>query len=161
MKYQRSNTSVFNIGYHLIWCPKYRRKVLVNEIEKRLKNLLKEKAKQIDVFIEKMEIMPDHVHLFVGLKPAMRISDLVRDVKNNTTNFINDNKYILGKFSWQDGYGAFSYAQSQIEVVFNYIKNQQQHHKKQTFQEEYLEFLDKFEIEYDEKYLFKWIEKIN
>jgi putative transposase len=100
----------------------------------------------------------DHVHLFIGLKPSMSISDLIRDVKNNTTNFINEQKFILGKFSWQEGYGAFSYSHSQIESVYQYILNQEEHHHKKTFKEEYLEFLKKFEIEYDEKYLFEWIE---
>lgn len=100
----------------------------------------------------------DHVHIFVGLKPAMAISDLVRDIKNNSSNFINEKKFINGKFSWQEGYGAFSYSHSQIEQVYNYILNQEKHHQKQTFKEEYLEFLQKFEIEYDEKYLFEWID---
>ncbi len=101
----------------------------------------------------------DHVHAFIGLKPSMAISDLVRDIKNNSTNFINEKKLVKGKFSWQEGYGAFSYSQSQIESVYNYILHQEQHHKTKTFREEYIEFLMKFEIEYDEKYLFNWIEK--
>jgi REP element-mobilizing transposase RayT len=103
----------------------------------------------------------DHVHIFVGLKPSMAISDLVRDVKNNSSNFINDRKFVLGRFSWQEGYGAFSYAHSQIEQVYNYILNQEQHHNKKTFKEEYLEFLEKFEIEYNEKYLFECIHLTN
>ena len=101
----------------------------------------------------------DHVHIFVGLKPAMAISDLVRDIKNNSSNFINDKKFVKGKFSWQEGYGAFSYAHSQIENVYQYIANQEEHHKKKSFKEEYLDFLQKFEIEYNEKYLFDWVEE--
>ncbi len=100
----------------------------------------------------------DHVHAFIGLKPAMALSDLVRDVKNNSTNFINDHAWINGKFSWQDGYGAFSYSHSQIESVYNYILNQEGHHPKQTFKDEYMDFLRKVEIEHDVKYLFEWIE---
>ena len=100
--------------------------------------------------------MSDHIHAFIGLKPAMSISDLVRDRKNNSSNFVNDNKLIKGKFGWQDGYGAFSYSHSHIDNVYNYILNQEKHHKKKTFKEEYLEFLKKFEVEYDEKYLFEW-----
>ena len=100
----------------------------------------------------------DHVHLFVGLKPFISISDLVRDVKNNSSNFINSKKMVAGKFSWQEGFGAFSYGQSQVESVFNYISNQEVHHQKKTFREEYLDMLNKFEIQYDEKYLFDWIE---
>jgi REP element-mobilizing transposase RayT len=101
----------------------------------------------------------DHIHIFVGLKPSMAISDLVRDIKKNSSNFINDKKFVESKFSWQEGYGAFSYAHSQIEQVYNYILNQEKHHQKQTFKDEYLEFLQKFQIEYNEKYLFEWIEE--
>ncbi len=100
----------------------------------------------------------DHVHLFIGLKPAMSLSDLVRDIKNNTTNFINNKKFLRGRFSWQEGFGAFSYAHSQLDSVYQYILNQEEHHKKKTFKEEYLYLLQKFEILYDEKYLFEWVE---
>jgi len=103
--------------------------------------------------------MPDHVHVFVGLWPSMAISDLVRDIKNNSSNFINDGKLVKGKFSWQEGYGAFSYAHSQIKNVYNYILNQEEHHKKKSFKEEYLDFLKKFDVDYNEKYLFDWIEQ--
>ena len=100
----------------------------------------------------------NHVHVFLGLKPEMRISDLVRDIKNNSTNFINKMNWTRRKFSWQPGYAAFSYAESQVEAVYNYIINQEAHHKKKTFHEEYIEFLEKFKVEYNEKYLFEWIE---
>jgi len=102
--------------------------------------------------------MPDHIHAFIGLKPSKAISDLVRDIKNNSTNFINEKKFVKGKFSWQEGYGVFSYSHSQIENVYNYILNQEKHHRKKTFREEYIDFLKKFNVEYDKKYLFKWIE---
>ncbi len=81
----------------------------------------------------------DHVHVFVGLKPSMGISDLVRDIKNNSSKFINEQGWIKGKFSWQEGYGAFSYSHSQIDNVFQYILNQEEHHRKKTFRKEYLE----------------------
>ena len=100
----------------------------------------------------------DHIHVFVGLKPSMAVSDLVRDIKNNSSNFINKNKFVGGKFSWQEGYGAFSYNHSQIEQVYIYILNQEQHHHKKTFKEEYLDFLVKFSVDYDKKYLFDWVE---
>ena len=103
--------------------------------------------------------MPDHIHTFVGLKPAMSISDLVRDIKNNSSNFINEKKFVEGRFSWQEGYGAFSYSQSHIDNVFKYILNQENHHQKKTFKDEYIEFLQKFGIEYNEKYLFDWLGK--
>ena len=102
--------------------------------------------------------MPDHIHAFIGLKPAMAISDLVRDIKNNSANFINELKFVRGHFSWQKGYGAFSYSHSHIENVFNYIQNQEKHHKGTTFREEYLDFLKKFKVEYEERYLFEWYE---
>ncbi|HED05049.1 MAG TPA: IS200/IS605 family transposase [Ignavibacteria bacterium] len=98
--------------------------------------------------------MPDHIHVFVGLKPSMAISDLTRDIKNNSTNFINEKKLVRGKFSWQAGYGAFSYSHSQIGNVYNYILHQEEHHKRESFREEYFEFLKKYEIEFNEKYLF-------
>ena len=100
--------------------------------------------------------MADHVHAFVGLKPVMSISDLARDMKNNSSNFINGQKLVKGKFGWQEGYGAFSYSHSHIGKVYDYVLNQEQHHKKKTFKQEYLQFLKKFEVEYDEKYLFEW-----
>ncbi|MDD8018045.1 MAG: IS200/IS605 family transposase [Bacteroidota bacterium] len=102
--------------------------------------------------------LPDHIHAFVGLKPAMRISDLARDIKNNSSKFINEHHLVKGKFCWQEGYGAFSYGQSQIETVYNYIMNQEKHHKKKSFKDEYLILLQKFNINYDERYLFDWIE---
>ena len=102
--------------------------------------------------------MADHVHAFVGLNPAMPVSDLIRDIKNNSTKFINEQKFLKGKFEWQEGYVAFSYSHSQMNHVYQYIANQEEHHRKKTFKEEYFDFLEKFEIEYDEKYLFEWLD---
>ena len=102
--------------------------------------------------------MSDHVHLLVGIKPSITISDLVRDIKAGSSNFINQQYYVNGKFNWQEGFGAFSYSKSQIDTVIKYILSQEEHHKKTTFREEYFDFLEKFEIDYDEKYLFEWIE---
>lgn len=102
--------------------------------------------------------MADHIHAFIGLRTSMSISDLVRDIKNNSTNFINDKKFVHGKFSWQEGYGAFSYGHSQINQVYNYILNQEEHHRNKTFREEYIGFLKKFEVPHEERYLFEWIE---
>lgn len=97
----------------------------------------------------------DHVHVLVGLKPAMPIPDLIRDIKNNSSNFINENRWVKGKFSWQEGYGVFSYSHSQIDSVYQYIANQEAHHREKTFKDEYIDFLKKFEIDYEEKYLFE------
>jgi len=98
----------------------------------------------------------DHIHAFIGLRPAMSISDLARDIKNNSSKFINDQKLVKGRFSWQEGFGAFSYANSQIETVYNYILNQESHHQKKTFRCEYQDLLKEFEIECEERYLFDW-----
>jgi hypothetical protein len=86
------------------------------------------------------------------------ISDLVRDIKAGSSKFINDKRWMSGKFNWQEGYGAFSYSKSSVDSVVKYILNQEEHHKKKTFRGEYLELLEKFEIEYDSKYLFEWVE---
>lgn len=98
----------------------------------------------------------DHVHVFVGLKPHMSVSDLIRDVKNNSSKFINEKKWLPGKFSWQEGYSAFTYSQEAVKNVYQYILNQEEHHRKRTFREEYLELLKEFNIDYKEEYLFEW-----
>ena len=102
--------------------------------------------------------MPEHTHIFIGMKPTCNLPDLVRDVKSISSGFIKNKKKILTSFSWQEGYGAFSYSHSQLTNVIQYINNQEQHHKKRTFKEEYLDLLKKFETDYDERYLFKWID---
>ncbi len=102
--------------------------------------------------------MPDHCHILIGLNPVQSISDLVKDIKSNSSKWINENKIIPFRFNWQEGYGAFSYSKSQLDVVVNYILNQKEHHKRKTFQQEYREFLQKFCVDYDEKYLFEWFE---
>src|SRR5690349_2377587 len=96
--------------------------------------------------------MPDHLHLFFGLRPTEAISDLIRRVKGETSEWINKQKFTSIKFHWQEGYGAFSYARTQIPIVANYIMQQQKHHRKKTFLEEYEEFLKEFEVEYEPQY---------
>ena len=100
--------------------------------------------------------MPDHVHLLVSLKPDMAVSDLVRDVKASTTAFIKEKGYVNDAFGWQEGFGAFSYSKSQTEKVVDYILNQPLHHHKKNFREEYHDFLERFGIAYDEKYVFEF-----
>jgi len=100
----------------------------------------------------------DHVHVFLGLNPALSISDTVHELKRSSSIFIKENKLCKSKFSWQEGYGAFSYSKSQVEKVYNYIQNQEAHHKRKTFREEYLEFLDKYEVIYDERFLFEFFD---
>lgn len=102
--------------------------------------------------------MPDHCHILVGLSPNQSIADAVRDIKSNSSKWINEQNLFKSKFNWQEGYGAFSYSKSNLDNVVNYILNQAEHHKKQTFKEEYLEYLEKFNVEYDDQYLFDWME---
>jgi REP element-mobilizing transposase RayT len=100
--------------------------------------------------------MPDHIHLLIGYKPSISISDLVRDIKSNSSAFVNRKMFINKKFQWQTGFGAFSYGQSQVSDVIRYIDNQPEHHKHRTFKEEYVQFLKNFNIEYDSDYLFEF-----
>jgi REP element-mobilizing transposase RayT len=100
----------------------------------------------------------DHIHILLSVKPNILLSDLVRDIKCNSSKWINERQYVDGKFQWQEGFGAFSYTHWHLDTIINYINNQEDHHKKKSFKDEYLEFLEKFYIEYDEKYLFEWVE---
>jgi putative transposase len=100
----------------------------------------------------------DHVHLFIGWNPSISISDTVHDIKRGSSLFINNKKLCCGKFSWQEGYGGFSYGKSKIEDVYNYILNQESHHKKVTFRDEYIRFLKRFEIDFDERFLFDFLD---
>ena len=100
----------------------------------------------------------DHAHIFVGMHPTISPSKLMELVKSNSSKWLNEKKYILGKFCWQDGYGAFTYSKSHIDKVVKYILNQAEHHKKQSFKDEYLLLLERFEVDYDPKYLFDWYE---
>ncbi len=99
--------------------------------------------------------MADHIHIFIGMKPIQALSDLLQDIKEYSSKWINQNKFVLGHFNWQAGYGAFSYSHSHIDSVVKYIQNQKRHHQKKTFRQEYIEFLEKFHIEYDDRYIFK------
>ena len=99
--------------------------------------------------------MPDHVHLLIGQRPDSNLSDLVRDIKSGSTNFINRSRWIRGRFNWQQGFGAFSYSRSQLNDVIRYVQNQQRHYQKRSFRDEYLSLLKKFNVSYDERYIFK------
>ena len=122
------------------------------ELHKYISGIIRNKKQKLIA----INSMPNHVHIFVGMKPSIALSDLVRDIKNNSSAFINGKKWVRGKFNWQEGFGAFSYGHSQIDRVVKYIQNQEKHHAKKTFKEEYLEMLKKFHVEYDPKYLFDW-----
>lgn len=123
------------------------------ELHKYIAGIIRNKKQKLIA----MNSVPNHVHIFIGMKPSIALSDLVRDIKNNSTNFINDKKWVRGRFRWQEGFGAFSYGHSQIDSVVKYIQNQEKHHARKTFKEEYLNLLKKFNVDYEEKYLFDWI----
>ncbi len=121
------------------------------EIYKYISGIIRNKAQKL----LQINGMPDHIHILVSLKPDNSISDLVRDIKSNSSKFINEKEWFADKFHWQKGFGAFSYSHSQIDDVVHYIKNQKEHHKKISFKEEYKKLLDLFGIEYDERYIFQ------
>ena len=102
--------------------------------------------------------MADHLHILIDLRPAMAIAELVRDVKSDSSDWINRKKLARGKFAWQEGYGAFSYGHSQLDMIIRYIQNQERHHQRRSFKDEYLTLLKKFEIEFKEEYVFTFIE---
>lgn len=103
--------------------------------------------------------MPDHVHILIGYDPRMALADLVRDVKASSSRFINESGWLRTRFAWQEGYGAFSYSRSQLDAVVKYIDNQQEHHKRRSFRDEYIEMLQKFQVEYDPRYVFEFFDE--
>ena len=102
--------------------------------------------------------MSDHIHILIGLRPAMALAELVRDIKSDSSEWVNKKKLARGKFAWQEGYGAFSYGHSQLDMIIRYIQNQEKHHRRRSFKDEYLTLLRKFEIEFKEKYVFDFME---
>ena len=99
----------------------------------------------------------DHIHILLGIKPDCNLSDLVRDIKANSSRWINEKKLVPGKFEWQNGFGAFSVGASQVNIIINYIAHQEEHHQTTKFREEYIEFLQAYEVDYKEEYLFESI----
>lgn len=145
------------IYLHLVFSPMGRENVIpVNhqeELQKFPTGIIQNKKHKLLA----IKYMPDHVHIFIGYQPSQPLPDLVRDIKANSSRFINEQRWLPGKFRWQEGYGAFSYSHSQINDVIKYINTQEEHHKRASFKEEYLRLLEKFDIEYDSIYLFEWI----
>lgn len=139
----------------VVFAVKYREAVIANEWKSKvfgvMGNLINETGCKT-IIVNGVE---DHVHCFLGLKPTVSISELMKTVKAKSSKYINDHNLTKSRFEWQEGYGAFSYSHSQIDSVYKYIANQEEHHKKQTFKKEYLEFLDKFEVPFDERYIFE------
>jgi len=141
----------------LVFATKYREHLLRNEFRMEVWKYMCRTISELGHKCMIVNGVENHVHLLVGLKPTMSISDLVRDVKRSSSLFINNNHWIRKPFQWQEGYGAFSYCQSHVRRVYSYIENQEEHHKKATFKNEYLAMLKSFNIEINEKYLFEWI----
>lgn len=102
--------------------------------------------------------MPDHIHILIGMKPTCNLSDLVREIKKSSTDYINKSRFGNFIFRWQNGFGAFSYSKSDLERVINYVRNQKEHHRNKSFKTEYIDFLEKFNVSYEDKYLFEWFE---
>ena len=141
---------------HMVFAVNSRQSLILEPVRDRIEKYIcsiasHKKHKPLAIYI-----MPDHLHFLIGLNPNQSISDLVKEMKNSSNTFINDNHLTKQKFSWQESYGAFSYSKSALNNVVKYILNQQEHHKKQTFKEEYIQFLTKFEVDYDTKYLFEF-----
>ncbi|MCT4560450.1 MAG: IS200/IS605 family transposase [Crocinitomicaceae bacterium] len=142
------------IYVHFIFGVKHRQPLLHKswreELYKYISGIIREKGQKPII----MGGIEDHIHVLVGLKPTVCLSDLIRDIKNNSSKYINERRLVRGKFQWQEGYGAFSCSTDHVRALYRYIENQEEHHAKKTFQKEYLEFLKAYEIEYNEKYLF-------
>ncbi len=140
----------------IVFAVKYRQSVIRenfrDELEKYISGIISNnKCKPLAIYCN-----PDHTHILLGLHPTISISELTGDIKANSSKFLNKSGKVEGNFAWQDGFGAFTYSRSQINQVAKYIFNQPEHHKKESFREEYLEILEKSEIEYDERYLFEF-----
>ena len=122
-----------------------------DELEKYISGIIRERDQKLMAIY----CMPDHTHLLIGLRPSMALADLVREVKSASSKFIQRGKWVPGRFSWQEGFGAFSYGQSQVPTVIRYILNQEKHHARKSFQNEYTSFLLKFGIDYDPRYVLR------
>lgn len=145
------------IHVHFVFAVKNRQALICDSIRVRVEKYITGIVQNFGHKLLAVYCMPDHTHLAVGIRPDQSLSDLMREVKSKSSEFINKERLIAEKFNWQEGYGAFSYSQSQVHDVIEYVLNQPEHHKKKTFKEEYLEFLKKFEVSYEEKYLFNWV----
>ena len=146
------------IYLQFVFAVKHRQYLIPKEHKEELQKYLTGLVKNRHAKMLAVNCMPDHTHLFVGFKPSVLISDFVKEIKVESNEFINAKKWTKGKFSWQEGYGVFSYSRSHIDGVIKYIVNQESRHKKVTFKEEYHEFLKKFDILFEEKYLFEFFD---
>ena len=143
------------IHLQFVFAVKYRNGLIQASFKEELYKYISGIIKENNHKLLAINGMPDHLHIFIGMRPSQSISDLLQDIKGSSSKWINEKKFLKVKFEWQEGYGAFSYSKSHVNDVINYIQNQENHHKKESFREEYLKFLKVFEIEYDERYIFK------
>lgn len=143
------------IHVHFVFAVKYRLGIIQSEWKAELYKYITGISQNNNHKLLAINGMSDHIHILIGIRPSQSISDLMKDIKQSSSKWINENKYTKTHFEWQEGYGAFSYSKSQIDTVIRYIQNQEEHHKTKTFIAEYLEILQNFEIEYDSKYIFK------
>ena len=141
---------------HLIIAVKHRERILQKEIKAEVSKYISGIISELGHKSIIVNGAFDHLHILFALNPSKSLSDTVHDIKRSSSLFINNKNYFKGKFYWQEGYAAFSYSKSQIKDVYNYILNQEEHHKIKSFREEYIEFLQKYDIEYNEKYLFNF-----
>ena len=139
----------------VVFAVKYREAVIADDWKAELFSIIGHLINETGCKTIIVNGVEDHVHCFLGLKPTVSISELMKTVKAKSSKYINDQKLTISRFEWQEGYGAFSYSQSQIDAVYKYVANQEEHHKKKTFKQEYLEFLDKFHIPFEERYVFE------
>ncbi len=146
--------SYSQISIQFVFAVKYRNTVILENWEIDLYKYITGIVQNKNHKMIAINGMPDHIHILVGLNTVQSIADLMRDVKANSSKWINENNITPEKFEWQTGYGAFSYSKSHVQRVVNYIKNQKQHHQKQTFLEEYKTYLEKFKIEYNKDFKF-------
>lgn len=140
--------------FHIVFAVKGRNNLIAvkwkNELYKYISGIITNKNQKLMI----INGMPNHVHLLIGTKPSCNLSDLIRDIKANASKWINEKQFVNGKFEWQTGFGAFTVSQSGIKHVIDYIKNQEQHHNTKTFREEYINFLQAYEIDYKSEYIF-------
>ncbi len=144
------------LNIHGIYAVKGRENIIINKFRDDLYRYTSGILKKSSAFPLAVGGWKDHVHVFFELPAAQALSDIMGSVKRNSSKWINENKFLPGKFHWQDGYAAFSYARSQRDRVIKYIINQEAHHRVMTFKEEYFGFLKKFGIPYDKRYVFEF-----
>mgnify|MGYP002133943422 FL=1 len=143
------------IHLQFVFAVKYRKGLIHSSFKEELYQYISGIIKAHNHKLLAINGMPDHLHILVGMRPSQSVSDLMQDIKANSSKWINEKKFLKVKFEWQEGYGAFSYSKSHVQNVIKYIQNQEKRHQVKTFNEEYLDFLNAFEIDYDERYVFK------